>query len=105
MGPLKEALHAASGADPALDARLATEFGAAPGAYTASVDAALVLLRHALPGWGWHVGWHANGVTPYASLHDATHASHVEAMAPTVPLALLKALAEAMEKGEPSGDS
>lgn len=95
---LTEALRAASGADNALDARLAAELGAVPADFTASVDAALGLVRHALPGWGWHVGWHADGVTPYASLHDQARTIHVEATAPTVPLALLRALALAVER-------
>lgn len=96
MGDLKDALVAASGSDRALDARLATELGAPEKGYTSSVDAAIELVRHALPGWGWHVGWHADGVTPYATLHDAGRTLHVEAIGPTVPIALLRAMAEAL---------
>ena len=94
---------AASGADAALDARLATELGAPAADYTASVDAALRLVRHALPGWGWHVGWHADGVTPYATLHDATRTMHTVAKGPTVPIALLRAMADALaQQGAPA---
>jgi len=96
-GPLGVAIRAATGGEPSLDRRLAEELRAPPAAYTGSVDAALALIRHALPGWGWHVGWHADGVTPYASLHDAARTRHVEAVGPSVPLALLRALALARE--------
>jgi hypothetical protein len=94
---LSEALAAASGADPALDRRLADELKAPPADYSASVDAAIGLVRHALPGWGWHVGWHADGVTPYASLHDPARTVHVEAKGPSVQLALLRAMGQALE--------
>lgn len=93
---LGDAIRAATGGEPSLDRRLAEELNAPPAAYTGSVDAALALIRHALPGWGWHVGWHADGVTPYATLHDAARTRHVEAVGPSVPLALLRALALAM---------
>ncbi len=98
MGALEDALKAATGADPALDRELATQLGAPPSDYTASVDAALKLIHLTLPGWGWHVGWHADGVTPYASLHDQARTVHVEAAAPSVPLALLRAMAEALAR-------
>lgn len=98
-------LDAATGGDPALDARLAAELGAPPAAYTASVDAAIGLVRHALPGWGWHVGWHADGVTPYASLHDAARTVHVEAKGPSVQLALLRAMAQALKTAPPKASA
>lgn len=61
--------------------------------YTASVDRCLELLHRRLPDWHWHLGYGANGVLPYAVLTrgDRRH----EAMAATVPLALLTALARA----------
>ncbi len=94
-------LDAASGADPALDARLTEALGAPPAAYTASVDAAIALVDHALPGWHWHIGWHADGITPYASLRDAARTLHVEAKGPTVQLALLRAMIRALEATPP----
>lgn len=103
LGDLNEALLAASGGGRALDERLATTFAAPAMAYTQSVDAALSLVHHALPGWGWHLGWHADGVTPYATLHDAARTRHVEAKGPTVPIALLRALTAALAEA-PSGD-
>lgn len=96
MGSLKEALLAASGGDKALDARLAAELGAPALAYTGSVDAAVELVNHTLPGWIWHVGWRADGITPYATLHDAARTRHAEAKGPSVPIALLRAMAEAL---------
>jgi len=96
-GLLGDAIRAATGGEPSLDRRLADELQAPPAAYTGSVDAALALIGHALPGWSWHVGWHADGVTPYASLHDAARTHHVEAAGPSVPLALLRALALALQ--------
>ena len=96
LGDLRDALLAASGGDRALDARLAAELDAPAMAYTGSVDAAIELVRHALPGWAWHVGWHADGVTPYATLHDAARTLHADAKGPTVPIALLRAMADAL---------
>ncbi|MEZ5858486.1 MAG: hypothetical protein R3D28_05705 [Geminicoccaceae bacterium] len=104
MGLLKEELLAATGADRELDRRLAAELGAPPAAYTASIDATLDLIRHALPGWGWHLGWHADGIRPYASLHDAARTVHVEAAGPTVPVALLRAMGEALSHVPGTGD-
>lgn len=107
LGMLSEALLAATGAafgsDPELDRRLARELGAPPAAYTASIDAALDLIRHALPGWGWHLGWHADGIRPYASLHDRARTAHAQAAGPTVPVALLRAMAEALSHAPATG--
>lgn len=104
MGLLNEELRAATGADPELDRKLAVELGAPPAGYTASVDAALDLIRHVLPDWGWHLGWHADGIRPYASLHDAARTVHVEAAGPTVPLALLRAMGEALSRAPGTSD-
>lgn len=103
MGTLNDAIDAATGGDKALDRRLAAELEAPQLAYTGSVDAALELVRHALPGWSWHVGWHADGITPYAVLRDPARGRHVEARGPSVPLALLRALTKALESPPPSG--
>lgn len=103
MGLLSEALQEATGADPELDRRLAAELGAPPAAYSASIDATIGLIGHALPGWGWHLGWHADGIRPYASLHDAGRTVHVEAAGPTVPLALLRAMGEALSHAPGTG--
>jgi hypothetical protein len=92
---LARRIDAATGADRQLDAELGRLLGAEGQApdYTASVDRCIDLVRARLPGWAWHVGWNASGVLPYATLHRGEHL--VAAAAPTVPLALLKALVRA----------
>lgn len=93
MSDLETRLTAATGSDRALDADLARlvepQGTGAPPEYTGSVDRALDLVHALLPGWSWHVGWNAAGVLPYATLHRGERL--VEAAAPTVPLALLRA--------------
>lgn len=105
LSALLQQIEAASGADKRLDQAVTVAFnsGNAPEAldYTASVEHCLDLVRRVLPDWAWHVGFGANGVFPYATLHDDTHAT--EASAPTVPLALLAALTKA--KIEIGGDA
>lgn len=96
---LEVRLQAATGSDRELDdalARLlAPQRAAAPPDYTASVDRCVELVHEALPGWSWHVGWDATGVLPYATLHREGRL--VEASAPTVPLALLRAVLKARD--------
>ena len=74
-------------------AELAGQDSADPPDYTASVDRCIELLHRLLPGWSWHVGWNATGVLPYATLHRGEQ--RVEAAAPTVSIALLKAVMKA----------
>ncbi|MEO1018086.1 MAG: hypothetical protein AAFY56_10380, partial [Pseudomonadota bacterium] len=88
----------ATGADPSLDQAIAATFDrSSPDGraldYTASVDRCVELVHQLLPGWAWHVGFGPNGIVPYATLHDDVH--RTEAKAPTVPLALLKAVTKA----------
>jgi hypothetical protein len=94
---LQQRVEAATGSDRELDRELARLLGggasAAPPDYTASVDRCIDLVHRVLPGWTWHVGWDATGVLPYATLHRDSKL--VQASAPTVPLALLKALIRA----------
>jgi hypothetical protein len=94
---LSARVAAATGSDRELDRELARLLtGAAPATapdYTASVDRCVDLVHVALPGWSWHVGWDATGVLPYATLHLGGR--RFEARAPTVPLALLRALLRA----------
>ena len=64
-------VRAATGHDPTLDAALAAGLEhrtAEIPADTASVDACLALVHRVLPGWGWHVGYDARGVIPYAAV-------------------------------------
>lgn len=88
-------LDAASGPDPAIDRAVEAAFGPGevPADYSASVERCRALAARVLPGWRWHVGWGATGVFPYARLeHEGERAS---AEAPTVPIAVLRALAKA----------
>lgn len=91
---LRDRLQRATGSDRGLDQELARLLDAGhagdPPDYTASVDRAIELIRASLPGWRWHVGWSASGVVPYARVSRPGLA--LEATAPTIPLALLKAL-------------
>ena len=67
--------------------------------YTASVDECITLISRVLPDWHWHVGHGPMGVIPYASMtqnNGEDGSIHVEATAPTVPLALLGALIKAL---------
>ena len=93
---LLQRVHAATGHDPDLDAAIAAglEYRAAEvPAYTASVDACIALVHRVLPGWGWHVGYDARGVIPYAAVSKGQ--TRHEAGAPTVLLSLLAALLRA----------
>ena len=95
-------LQDASGADRALDRRIAAVLEglaadeAAPD-YTASVDCCLALIGRVLPGWHWHIGFGPRGIFPYATLEDGE--ARFEALAPTVPLALLQAVVSAKLAG------
>ena len=67
--------------------------------YTGSVDECIALVNRILPNWHWHLGHGPLGIVPYASMtqNDGEDGSiHVEATAPTVPLALLGALMKAL---------
>jgi hypothetical protein len=93
FGALRERLERATGSD--RDRELARllgreQGGSDPPHYTASVDRAIRLIRACLPGWRWHIGWSASGVVPYARVSRPGRA--IEATAPTIPLALLRAL-------------
>ena len=95
---LLKRIAAATGADAELD-RLIAERLEGPDPpdpvpdYTASVDSCLGLIGRVLPGWHWHVGFGPRGIFPYATLQDGEDL--FEALAPTVPLALLQAVVQA----------
>ena len=97
---LAASLTRATGADAALDGAVALAFGVEVADFTASVGAARRVAADALPDWKFHVGYDANGMFPYAAMTRGD--THVEANAPTVPLAILKAAAAAMRLGAPS---
>lgn len=97
---LSRRIEAATGSDCDLDAELSRVLGGGTAAnivdYTASVDRTVDLVRAVLPGWGWHVGWNASGILPYATLRHGER--RVTAAAATVPLALLRALMRAIRE-------
>jgi len=99
-------VQAATGREPALDRAVAEAFaGAEPAgeapAYSASVDACLSLVAQRLPDWHWHIGHGPRGIMPYAVLSPTSGAEQprFEALAPTVPLALLSVLLQAVRAG------
>ncbi len=101
---LQDLISAATGKEPELDRKIAQlllgETGSPPEPYTSSVDKCIELISKRLSGWHWHIGHGPSGILPYASLrktHDpaSSDGMRVEALAPTVPLALLKAAVQA----------
>ncbi len=80
----------ATGADTALDADIAGHFGVALVDYTQSVPDCWRLANSVLPDWQLHTGFTATGLLPYAALSKGDR--RVAAEAPTVPLAILRAL-------------
>jgi hypothetical protein len=84
----------ATGADPALDAALAAAFGVAAAPFTGSVEDAEALAAAALPGWKLHLGFDVTGVFPYVRLSN--NGSRVEAGASALPLAIVRAVIQAM---------
>lgn len=86
---LAERLEAATGMDAGLDDTLAQCLSLPVSDYTGSVDAVRSLVATVLPGWHLHVGFDVSGVFPYAAIAQGD--IHVEASAPTVPLAVLRA--------------
>ena len=99
---LAKQVASATGADASLDRALAATLHDDPEAegphdYSASVDACLRLIARVAPHWHWHVGHGPDGILPYAALSkEGDDAPLVEASAPTVPLALLSALLQAL---------
>lgn len=95
LATLRQLLATATGADAAIDRAVAAAFGAGEtaGDWSGSVERCTALVARVLPGWRWHVGWGVSGLFPYARLEHG--GERVSAEAPTVPIALLRALAKA----------
>jgi hypothetical protein len=91
---LRDRLDRAAGPDAGLDADLTRALAGSEGAVTASPEAARAWARAALPGWHAHIGFDVTGILPYAAFSQADR--HVEATAPTVPLAILRAALRAL---------
>jgi len=90
---LSARLHRTTGSEAALDTALADALGLPSRAYTGSVEDARALAAAVLPEWRLHLGWGATGMFPYARLSN--NGAHIEAEAPTLPLAILRAVATA----------
>lgn len=95
LGTLTERLNQATGADAGLDELLAQSFGQPKAGYTGSAESAHALVHAALPDWRLHVGFNATGMFPYARLSRGD--VQVDASAPTVPLAILRAAAKTLQ--------
>lgn len=91
---LAKRLAAASGGDHGLDAAIAAAFAQPPAEYSESAECSRALVAKALPGWRLHVGYSVSGVFPYAALNR--DGAHIEAEAPTLPLAILRAAVAAI---------
>lgn len=96
---LSKQLDAVTGADRQLDADIALAFRAPDAGYTGSIDACRSLFARCLPDCRLHLGHGASGVFPYASIRNDD--TTVLAGAPTVPLAILRAMASMMRFKEP----
>jgi hypothetical protein len=90
---LMRRLAEATGTDGALDRLAAAAFAVAPGAYSGSVEQARALVAAVFPDARLHVGFDATGLLPYAVLHRGEE--RWEAAAPTLPLAILRAVGKA----------
>ena len=106
LGDLLQRVRSASGRDQRLDRDIARCLDTAAGepgdppSYTASIDACIGLIERLMPGWHWHVGYGPKGVMPYAFLSQGR--IRREAIAATVPLALMIALLEARSTEKPT---
>jgi hypothetical protein len=94
LDDLSHALAAATGADPAIDRTIEAVLGGPAAAYTASVEDCRRLVAARLPDARLHVGYSVSGVFPYAAVTRGAQRSTAEA--PTVPLAILRALTDAV---------
>lgn len=83
------------GPDSALDAAVAEAFEVPAASFSASVEDCRRLAATALPNWRLHVGFGVSGVLPYAALTNGEDRATAEA--PTVPLAILRAVVEGVK--------
>lgn len=101
---LSARLQRASGSDRDLDRAIqrvlepcgrALDSSPAP-AYSGSVPLCMALVRRCVPDWRLHLGYGVRGIFPYAALSHRS-GERFEASAPTVPLAILRALAGTLQ--------
>jgi len=96
---LAAGLKAASGPDIALDEAIVEALGVPAAGYTESVAECRRLVALALPNGHLHVGFGVSGIFPYCVVRDG--ALRGEAEAPTVPLAILRALVDVLRERQP----
>ena len=97
-------LQRASGCDRDLDRAIERVLGPCGGAldsspapaYSGSIPLCMSLVRRCLPDWRLHLGYGVRGIFPSAALSHRA-GERFEASAPTVPLAILRALAETLQ--------
>ena len=91
---LIEALHKATGSDKEIDLVIADIFRLGANDYTGSAFSSRELVKQLLPGSKLQVGYNVNGVLPSATLNEGDQ--RFSSVAPTVPLAILRVLMEAI---------
>ena len=112
LARLQARLQQATGSDRDLDRAIrrvlepsggASDSTPAP-AYSGSVPLCMALVRRRLPDWRLHLGYGVRGIFPYAALSRRSD-ERFEATAPTVPLAILRALAATLQAHRPDSSS
>ncbi len=98
LSSLSERLTSLTGGDPTIDQALAEAFDVPVADFSESAEKSRNLVLTVLPDWHLHVGFGASGLFPYASLTRGE--LHVEAEAPSLPLALLRVLVRAKSEVE-----
>ena len=91
---LSQRLATVTGGDPDLDAMICEAFGQPLQRISESAELCRAFAALVAPGWHLHLGYGASGLLPYAGLAQADR--HLEAEAPTVPLAILRVLVAAL---------
>lgn len=92
---LTENILAATGADQEIDRQFARIFQVAPADYSADVMAARQLVKQLLPEAELKVGYDVCGILPSATVRHMS--GRWTATAPTVPLAILRAMMGALD--------
>lgn len=95
---LRTRLDTITGADADVDRLLSEVLGIECAGCSGDAESSRKLVDQLLPHARLQVGYDVSGILPGAVLHDGAH--RYSAVAPTVPLAILRVLAEALIKRE-----
>lgn len=98
LSDLFDLLENATGADTDIDQMLAQVLGVECDGFSGDAVSSRKLAERILPDARLQVGYNVSGVLPNAVLHDA--GERISIVAPTVPLAVLRALTHALIKRE-----